>query len=139
MNKHFKFALFLIIYWAGIISILSQENKVDYSFKKGEVFDILLLTNGAEAKTLFPRYLETVFPVGTAFSFQPVPGLSIAQTLQGGVHPLLQMDCVVLEPLIVDLLDRLLQPNPSKRSKLSQNRTSILKRWNENLYYKPYS
>ena len=87
MNKHFKFAIFLIAWLGTIITILAQENTVDYNFKKGEVLDILLLTNGPDVATLFPKYRETAFPVASKFSFQPIPGLSIAKTIQGGVQP----------------------------------------------------
>lgn len=87
MNKHLKFALFLIVYWAGIVTLLAQDDIKKYEFKKGEVLDILLLTNGPEAKTLFPNYRRTAFPVATKFSYTPIPGFPIAETVQGGVHP----------------------------------------------------
>lgn len=87
MKKHLKFGIFLIIYWIGIITILAQDNKLEYQFRKGEVLDILLLTNGPDVKTLFPNYRNTAFPVATKFSYKPIPGLPITETLQGGIQP----------------------------------------------------
>lgn len=87
MKKYLKFGIFLLILWGTIATILAQDNVIEYGFKKGEVMDILLLKNGADVATLFPKYKETAFPVATKFSFQPVPGFSISEILQGGVQP----------------------------------------------------
>lgn len=87
MNKHFKFLIFLVLWVGTIITIVAQEKPIEYNFKKGEVLDILLLSNGPDVAALFPKYRETAFPVASKFSFKPVPGLPISKTIQGGVQP----------------------------------------------------
>lgn len=87
MKKQLKFVLFLLILWGAIITALAQEKTYDYNFKKGQVLDILLLTDGPDVPALFPKYRKTAFPVASKFSFKPVPGLLISETIQGGVQP----------------------------------------------------
>lgn len=87
MKKYLKFGLFLLLLWGTIATILAQEDIITYHFKKGEVLDVLLLTNGPDVQTLLPRYRETAFPVAATFSYKPVPGFPIKETVQGGVQP----------------------------------------------------
>lgn len=87
MNTHFKIAILLILCFGTGTNILAQEKTVELNFKKGEVLDILLLSNGPDVATFFPKYRETAFPVASKFSFKSVPGLPISKTVQGGVQP----------------------------------------------------
>lgn len=65
------------------------QNKVKtFSFKKGEVLDILLLSTTKEnTKALFDRYKETAFPVAFKYSYQPQPGFAIKKLVLGNYLP----------------------------------------------------
>ncbi len=86
ISKSILIGIFLL---TTFLSTIAQEknNLITYSFKKGEILDVLLLTNNTDGASLFPKYQKTAFPVASKFSFKPVPGFSIVETIQGGLQP----------------------------------------------------
>ena len=58
-----------------------------YEFKKGEVFDILLLVQKPDTQEALKKYFEDAFPVAQNLSFQSVPGFRVAEHSQGNILP----------------------------------------------------
>ncbi len=84
--KLFLIGIFLLLTFSPAIA-QEKNDLITYNFKKGEILDILLLTNKPDITSLFSEYRKTVFPVGVKHSFKPVPGLPIVETTQGGLQP----------------------------------------------------
>lgn len=70
-----------------IFSLQAQKKTYAFDFKKGEVFDILLITNKPNNEPLFDKYKKTAFPVAMGLSYQPLPGFAIAELTQGNHQP----------------------------------------------------
>jgi len=61
-----------------IVSTASAQEKLQsYDFKKGEVLDIMLLSQTENASESFKRYKETIFPVGFEYTYRPQSGFGI--------------------------------------------------------------
>ncbi|MBQ4818980.1 hypothetical protein [Aquimarina sp. MMG016] len=69
------------------LSLFAQSNIKSFSFKKGEVLDILLLTNKPNIEKDFEKYKKTAFPVAFKRTYRPQPGFSIKETTQGNIQP----------------------------------------------------
>lgn len=82
--KAIAFVLFSLI----ILNSNAQSKKtISYSFKKGEVMDIMLLTTSPDSKTEYERYKKTIFPVGFEYSYQPQKGFRISELTLGTHRP----------------------------------------------------
>jgi len=68
-------------------SLSAQSNVKSFNFKKGEVLDILLLTNKPDIEKDFEKYKKTAFPVAFKRTYRPQPGFSIKETTQGNIQP----------------------------------------------------
>ena len=77
----------LLLFVFTLFQVQGQENLKTYTFKKGEVLDIILIDQSANAEALFDRYKKTVFPVGFEYSFQPQPGFTISKLTLGTNKP----------------------------------------------------
>jgi len=81
-------SLFLSIILLGFsFQSFAQEKSVTYELKKGEVFDILLLTTKTDSKVTFKEYREKAFPVAVEMGYSFLPGFKIAETTQGNYQP----------------------------------------------------
>lgn len=69
------------------ISLHAQSSETSYSFKKGEVLDLLLLSGKPNSDSLFANYRKTAFPVAMRMSYTPMPGYRIKEYTQGNFHP----------------------------------------------------
>lgn len=78
--------VFAVLFLSGIIASAQTETK-KWSFKKGEVLDILLFNGKPELPKLFPKYRETAFAFALEKGYQPQPFLAVAETTQGGYQP----------------------------------------------------
>ncbi|WP_299894337.1 hypothetical protein [uncultured Aquimarina sp.] len=87
MTKPFKNRILFLITFLLTTSLFAQPDIKSFSFKKGEILDILLLTTKPDTKQNFERYKETIFPVGIKKTFQPLPGFKISKTIQGNIQP----------------------------------------------------
>jgi len=77
--------LFLMLGVGG--SLPAQSNVKSYSFKQGEVLDILLLSAKPNYDSLFAIYRKTAFPVAMRMSYTPIPGYRIKEYTQGNFQP----------------------------------------------------
>ncbi|WP_298313786.1 hypothetical protein [uncultured Aquimarina sp.] len=68
-------------------SLVAQSDVKSFDFKKGEVLDILLLTNKPDIEKDFERYKKTAFPVASKRTYRPQPGFNIKETTQGNIQP----------------------------------------------------
>ncbi len=82
-----KTVLLGYIVFLSSLALHAQSNIKSYSFKKGEILDILLLTTKPEGNALFKKYRETAIPIGVRRSYQPLPGFKITETTQGNIQP----------------------------------------------------
>lgn len=83
MNIKLRTTVILLLIFAGTFQLAAQKKQYTLSFDKGEVLDILLLTNYPDNESLFDRYKQTIFPLGVKYSYQPMPGFGIKHTLKG--------------------------------------------------------
>ncbi|MEM9361854.1 MAG: hypothetical protein AAGA43_04415 [Bacteroidota bacterium] len=86
MNSNRLSLLFILIINFSLLCY-GQDNKINYNLKKGEAFDILLLTTKKGSKDTFKEYREKAFPVAAEMGYTPLPGFSIAETTQGNYEP----------------------------------------------------
>lgn len=64
-----------------------QSTDQSIVLKKGEVLDILLLSQNKGVEADLKSYFQTAFPVAKRMSYQPVPGFKITSLLQGNHQP----------------------------------------------------
>ena len=69
------------------ISVIGQSKTKSFNFKKGEVFDLLLVATFHDAGTLFEKYKKTAFPVASAYTYQPQPGFATKKLILGNHLP----------------------------------------------------
>ncbi len=64
------------------------QSKIDtITLKKGEVFDILLLSQHPDRDAELKSYFQSAFPIAKKMSYQPLPGFKIINNNQGNLHP----------------------------------------------------
>lgn len=69
-------------------NLFAQANKHTYHLKKGQVFDILFLTQKANTKEQFRRYIKTYIPIGKKFGYHSLKGFRIKSSpSQGNYQP----------------------------------------------------
>ncbi|MEM8526798.1 MAG: hypothetical protein AAGG68_19310 [Bacteroidota bacterium] len=82
------FRVFIVItFLFASLEQLNAQSKVSYDFKKGQVLDIMLITNKPDIEALFANYKKTAFPVAMKLGYQPQPGFGIAEYTQGNQQP----------------------------------------------------
>jgi len=64
-----------------------QSSVKSIVLQKGEVLDILLLSQNPDVDVDLKSYFQTAFPVAKRMSYQPVPGFKIKQHTQGNHRP----------------------------------------------------
>lgn len=80
--------IFLMLFMVSHQSaILGQAKLQTIELKKGEVLDILLLTQNPDTEAALKDYFKTAFPVAKRMSYQPQPGFKILQHTQGNLRP----------------------------------------------------
>lgn len=75
--------LLLLIFVLALPQIRAQDKVKSYDFKKGEVLDIILLSQTENPEELFERYKKTAFPVAFEYTYQPQPGFGISKLTLG--------------------------------------------------------
>jgi len=86
-NSLLSIGLILAIIMFNIYPFYGQP-KIDTIFlKKGEVFDILLVTRNSDVESEFKSYFQTAGPVAKRMSYQYLLGLKITNYTQGNIHP----------------------------------------------------
>lgn len=77
--------MLLLINIVGVVK--GQEKKISFSFKKGEVMDVLLLSTNVNSEKLFENYKKTAFPVAFEYTYQPQPGFRVKELVLGNHMP----------------------------------------------------
>ncbi len=79
---------FALVFISCSIHLSFGQSKVDtITFKKGEIFDILLLSQHPDKEEDLKSYFQVAFPVATKMSYQPLPGFKIMDSNQGNIQP----------------------------------------------------
>lgn len=66
----------------------TQGQVHNYTFKKGQVFDVVLLNTNPDTKETRKRYFETAYPIATDMGYLPEKGYPISgSALQGNFQP----------------------------------------------------
>lgn len=81
-----KMIVTLLLIGTGVF-LTAQSQVKSYSFKQGEVLDILLLSAKPNYDSLFAIYRKTAFPVAMRMSYTPIPGYRIKAYTQGNFQP----------------------------------------------------
>ena len=65
------------------VSIKAQDQAKTFSFKKGEVMDLIYLSSQPDTDQLFDHYKKTAFPVAFEYSYQPQRGFTVKELTLG--------------------------------------------------------
>ena len=87
MTNIFKISIVLAAFLFIARSSHSQTKIDTVKLIKGEVFDILLISQNDESQAALKSYFQTVLPVGVKYSYQPIPGFRIKDHTQGNIRP----------------------------------------------------
>jgi len=60
-----------------------QQNIKAFDFKKGEILDVIILSQTNDSAALFDTYKRTAFPVAFEYTYQPQPGFGISKLTLG--------------------------------------------------------
>ncbi|MEO1418750.1 MAG: hypothetical protein AAFW00_25950 [Bacteroidota bacterium] len=82
-----KRILLLMLAFAWIGCAMGQSKIDTITLKKGEVLDILLLSQYPDKEAALKSYFQTAFPVAKKMSYQPQPGFKIVDHSQGNHRP----------------------------------------------------
>ncbi|MFK7934912.1 MAG: hypothetical protein AB8G22_15490 [Saprospiraceae bacterium] len=79
---------FIFLFITNITQLFAQEQVMNYSLTKGQVFDIILLSHQPDNKEKMKQYFATVFPIANARSYESLKGFSIKNPhTQGNYQP----------------------------------------------------
>lgn len=88
MKKQLFYLLFGLVTMVTVNTQLhGQSTTQPVHLEKGEILDILLLTQKPDTKEDLNAYFQTAFPVAKRMSYQPVPGFRILELTQGNHQP----------------------------------------------------
>jgi len=82
-----RIALVFIAIGCSLQHSVGQVKLDTITLKKGEVLDILLLSQNPETEDDLKTYFQVAFPVAKKMSYQPLPGFRIAQNNSGNIRP----------------------------------------------------
>ena len=84
-----KFSNLIVLFFLSLFlnSQAQKKEMISYSFKKGEVLDVMLLTTTADSKELYEKYRKTAFPVAFEYGYQPQTGFRISKLTLGNNLP----------------------------------------------------
>lgn len=79
-----KFPNLILLFVVMTFAMTTAQEKIkSFDFKKGEVLDIILLSQTENPDELFERYKKTAFPVAFEYTYQPQQGFNIAKLTLG--------------------------------------------------------
>ena len=87
MKNLLQIALILVFIGCAIHQSFGQSKVDTIKLKKGEVFDILLLSQNPDTEADLKSYFQTAFPVAKRMSYQPLPGFKVAEHSKGNLRP----------------------------------------------------
>ena len=79
--------VFLFIFTLLFLNLSAQNHIRSFSYKKGEIIDIILLSVTPNSKTIFERYKKTAFPIAYEYSYQPQQNFGITKHTLGNHFP----------------------------------------------------
>lgn len=79
--------LFLTLISLITIPLFAQDQVTEFTLKKGEVLDVLLLTFHPDTKEEFAEYRKKAFPVAEDYSYQPIKTIKITKNHFGNRQP----------------------------------------------------
>lgn len=80
----------LLVYFVVTLSLsgFAQSETLDYHLKKGQAFDILLLTLKPNTKDKVKKYFQDYYPIAKKFGYHPLKGFPIKESpTQGNYQP----------------------------------------------------
>lgn len=80
-------AFFILL--TGLIcqDLQAQSEKKSYELKKGQVFDIIFLSNKPDVEARLQDYFKRAFPLANADGYHSLGGFGLKENLQGNYHP----------------------------------------------------
>ncbi len=86
--RNIKISLIVISLFLVSFKLHSQSDVITYSYKKGQVMDIIFLNTKPDTKEALDHYFKTAFPVAEKHGYKGQGGVSLAPTpTQGNYHP----------------------------------------------------
>lgn len=84
-----KFTTLVFVFFSFAIFNCKAQNKQlkSFSFKKGQVMDVMLITTAPNSKVAYEKYKKTAFPVAFEYSYQPQQGFNITKLTLGSHLP----------------------------------------------------
>ncbi|MDW3645943.1 MAG: hypothetical protein R8P61_02650 [Bacteroidia bacterium] len=75
----------LLILWfiLPFLPVQAQDQAKTFSFKKGEVMDLIYLSSRPDSEQLFEHYKKTAFPIAFEYSYQPQRGFAVKELTLG--------------------------------------------------------
>ena len=87
MKKSVKVSILFLIISLSISSLKAQSKIKTYDLKKGEVLDILLISQKTKTDSLFKEYRKIVFPFAFKMTYKPLLGVKINEASQSNYQP----------------------------------------------------
>ena len=80
-----KFTTLVLAFFSFAIFSCQAQSKqlISYSFKKGAIMDIMLLTTTPNSAEKYEKYKTTAFPIAFKYSYQPQTGFKISKLTLG--------------------------------------------------------
>lgn len=83
-----KTSVVLALLFTSTFALKAQSNLKSYSFKKGQVLDLILLNTKSDAQEELAYYFKTALPVATKYGYKGLGGLALKSSpSQGNYHP----------------------------------------------------
>lgn len=70
-----------------LANVKAQDQIQSFTFKKGEILDIIISSNGPDFNKLFDRYKKVAFPVAFEYTYQPQSGFGVSRLTLGNYFP----------------------------------------------------
>lgn len=80
-------SLFILLIGLTTTKLEAQTEKQSYSLKKGQVFDIIFLSNKPDVDAKLQDYFKRAFPLANADGYHSLVGFGIKENRQGNYHP----------------------------------------------------
>ncbi|MCE7992312.1 MAG: hypothetical protein HEP71_10040 [Roseivirga sp.] len=80
-------SLFILLTGLVATNLEAQTEKKSYNLKKGQVFDIIFLSNKPDVDVKLQDYFKRAFPLANAEGYHSLIGFGIKENNQGNYHP----------------------------------------------------
>jgi len=114
------------------LSATAQSQKLKYSLKKGQAFDILLLTTKPNTKEKIKQYFKNYFPIAKKYGYHPLKGFPVkGSPTQGNYQP---QSMILGYWDNLDLREKFLQYIDRNKPAFHQDRRDIWSRFDVTYY-----